>query len=499
MILLEVRGITKEFPGVRSLNNVSLEVKKGEVHVLAGENGAGKSTLVNIISGVYQPDAGDIILEGRKVSLQCPRDALKAGIGMIYQELSLVPQMTVAENIFLGREPAKRFGILDKRRLVYEAENLLQEVGVRLSPSERIGNLGIGKRQIVEVIKGVSRDLRLLIMDEPTSALTTEEVSVLFSLLGRVKERGIAIIYISHRLNEIFQIADRVTVLRNGEVVGTQNARELDETKLVAMMTGKHINHLFPKIEQEGRVHGETTLEVKGLTKKGFFDNISFKIKKGEILGIVGLMGAGRTEILETLYGLRQPDRGEIYLHGKQLIINSPRDALRNGLILCPEDRKTKGLNLVGSVRDNITLAALGQYCTLGVIRKAREKNVAEGEIKKFNIRTPSINQIVKFLSGGNQQKIVFSKYLLLNASVVMLDEPTRGIDVGAKSEIYSIISWLAQEGKSIIFVSSEIEEVIGLSDRIIVLFEGRIVGEFQKEEFDEQKIMLYATGKKGG
>ncbi len=492
--ILAMRGICKGFPGVRALEDVSLSIEKGEVHALVGENGAGKSTLMNILSGMYQADSGDIIVEGKKVQIANTKEAINLGISMIYQELTSIPEMTVAENIFLGREITNKFKAINRKEINQKALELFKEMGINLDPKVKMKKLNIAKKQLVEIIKATSYESKVIIMDEPTSALTDKEVLHLFELIRLLKQRGVSILYISHKLEEIFEIADRVSVLRNGKLIGTKNVNQTDKETLISMMIGKELNDLFPK-DEDYAVKDENVLEIKGLTKDGLFRDISFNVRRGEVLGIAGLMGSGRTEIAETIFGMRKVDSGEIFVNGKKVIINDPKDAIKNGIFLVPEDRKLMGLNLIASVKDNITLPSLSNYCKFGVIDKRLEKKIAYEQVKALDIKTPSINQRVKFLSGGNQQKIVVSKCLLVNADVIILDEPTRGIDVGAKAEIYSIINSLAKIGKAIIVISSELPEIMGLSDSIIVLFEGVITGKFNKNEKDPEKLMFCATG----
>jgi inositol transport system ATP-binding protein len=493
--VLKLIQITKSFPGVKALKEVSLDVMPGEVHALMGENGAGKSTLMKIVAGMIRPDVGTIELDGQAVQIRNEREAMAAGISMIHQELMPVKQMTIAENIFLGREPGiGLFGIVNKREMHKNTSDLLKRVGVDLSPKLMMKQLSVAETQLVEISKAISYNSRIIIMDEPTSAITDREVEKLFGLIRALKEQGVAIIYISHKMDEIFQISDRITILRDGQYVGSAAAKELDNEKLIKMMVGRGLSNIFPKTDNEA---GEVCLEVRGLTRTGEFRNISFQVRKGEIVGIAGLMGAGRTELAETIFGLRKADSGEILIHGRKVSIHTPQDAIRNGIALVPEDRKGVGLNLIASVKDNLTLPNLGSFQTAGIIGfilQSKERKAAEKQIVALNIKTPTMHQRVGSLSGGNQQKIVLGKWLIQNPDILILDEPTRGIDIGAKAEIYALINELAKEGKAIIMISSELPEIIGLSDRVLVLSGGRLTGEYSKEDITQEKIMTSAT-----
>jgi len=490
---MKLEGISKNFPGVKALQNVSLSVHKGEVHALMGENGAGKSTLMKIIAGLYRPDAGEIFIGNEKVHIHNAREAIKLGISMIHQELMIIPNMTVAENIFLGREPTiKGTSILNRRELNRSAYEIFKSIDIDINPKTLMKELSVAEAQLVEIAKAVSFNSDILIMDEPTSAITDREVEKLFKLIGELKKSGVAIIYISHKMDEIFKIADRITVLRDGQFVGSKKANELDRDMLISMMVGRQLCSIFPKFESS---FGEIALEVKNLTKKKMFYDISFNVRKGEILGISGLMGAGRTELVETIFGLRKADSGEILINGSKKYIKNPNQAIKNGIALVPEDRKLSGLNLIASINDNITLPNLNRLSTLGVIKKGEERRCTEKQITSLHIKTTSRNQAVDSLSGGNQQKVVIGKWLLCDPDVLILDEPTRGVDVGAKAEIHSIISKLAVEGKAVIMISSEMTEIIGMSDRVIVLSEGKFTGEFIREEITQEKIMLCASG----
>ena len=491
---LRMENISKSFSGIRALNSVNLEVAKGEVHVLMGENGAGKSTLMKILSGIYEKDGGSIFLDGKLVDIKNTKEALKLGISMIHQELSPLRAMKVSENIFLGKEPCYRLmGIVNQKKQRELTLSLFKEMDISINPDATMGDLSVAQMQIVEIVKAVSYDSRILIMDEPTSAITGKEVAKLFEIINSLKSKGIAIIYISHKMEEIFKIADRITILRDGQYIETRTVTDFDQDTLIRLMVGRTISELFPKVNLE---KGNVALEVESLSQKGKFWDISFKVRKGEVLGFAGLMGAGRTEVMEAVFGMRETESGRIKVNGKEVRIKSPASAIRKKIALITEDRQMKGLNMKASVKDNITLANLKEITRFGqVILLEKENRIADEEIKKLKIKTYNRNQIVNTLSGGNQQKVVLSKWLLNNPEIIILDEPTRGIDIGAKAEIYTIINRLAEQGKAIIIVSSELLEIMGLCDRVIVLYQGRINGEFKRSEFDQEIIMNAALG----
>jgi inositol transport system ATP-binding protein len=491
---LEMRDITKSFPGVLSLDNVSFNVKAGEVHVLMGENGAGKSTLMKILAGIYHQDSGEILIEGKKVYVTSPRQALQYGISMIHQELNPIPHMTVAENIFLGREPKASFGRYDSKKLNMQASELLAKLGLEINPRSEMAELSIAEKQMIEIVKAISYNSKIIIMDEPTSAITDNEVEKLFQSIRLLKAGGVSIIYISHKMNEIFRIADRITVLRDGQYIDTREASLMDENTLITMMVGREIKNIFNKQEV---ALGAEVMSVKNLTKKGLFENVSLNVRSGEILGVAGLMGAGRTELVETIFGIHIADEGEVYIRSEKMNIRSPRNAIKHGIAMISEDRKIAGLNLKGSVKENISIVNLKEYCRNGRIEKKKENKAVDEQIKKLSIKTTTRDQLTMFLSGGNQQKVVISKWLLSDCSIIILDEPTRGIDVGAKAEIYALMTALVKEGKAIIMVSSELPEIIGMSDRVIIMHEGRKTGELSKVEMNQEKIMSFATGRK--
>ena len=484
-IVLELKGISKTFPGVKALNEMQLQVYAGEVHALMGENGAGKSTLMNIINGSYQKDSGEIYMDGRLVEIRSINDAAALGISMIHQELNYVPALTVADNIFLGRELVSGKW-LQKQKMLEQAQKLLDEMEIHLGPASKMCDLSVSQQQMVEIIRAVSNNARVLIMDEPTSAITSEEVEVLFRIIDKLKKKDVAIIYITHKMDEVFRIADRVTVMRDGCYISSFPREQLEETSLISMMVGREIKNMFPKSNTPTT---EEFFRVEHLTS-GRFTDISFSLNRGEILGVAGLMGAGRTEIMRAIFGLDPLTAGTITMNGKVLRIRSSRDALDQGIGYVSEDRRSVGLVLGMTVRDNITMSNLSQYCRHSWIRHKEEKRVADEQIREFSIKTPSAEQIAANLSGGNQQKIVLSKTLLCQPEVIILDEPTRGIDVGAKAEIHKMISALASQGKGIIMISSEMPEILGMSDRIIVIHEGRKKGELLRENASQQAIM---------
>lgn len=490
--ILEMEGISKEFPGVKALKDVTLRVKKGKVHALVGENGAGKSTLMKILNGIYMPDSGVIKFGGKEIKLRSPIDALRNGISMIHQELTPVPNMTVAENIFLGREPLLgNLPIVNDREMINMTRKLLENLEINIDPSTPMGNLSVAQMQMVEIAKAISYNSELIIMDEPTSAISEKEVLHLFKIIRNLKSKGISIIFISHRFDEIYEIADEVTVLRDGEHIFTGALENVSREKLIEMMVGRELKQMFPKEDAE---IGEVVLEVKNLTKQGVFYDVNFKVRRGEILGIAGLMGAGRTEVVESIFGIRHYDHGEIYINGKKVDIKSPIDAINNKMALITEDRKT-GLFLPLTVEENIIMASLSNYTRGFFVDGKKVSEDCKKQVDKLRIKTPSLSQKIKFLSGGNQQKALIARWLLTYPEILILDEPTRGIDVGAKAEIHKLITKMAQEGKAIIMISSELPEILGMSDRIIVMHEGRVKGELKREEASQEKIMKYAMG----
>jgi len=501
MALLEMRQITKEFPGVKALDGVTFDLHEGEFHALVGENGAGKSTLMKILSGVYPFGAygGDILVEGEVRQFHNIRQAEEAGIAIIFQELSLVKELTVSENIFLGKEPA-RFGVINWTELYRKASQLLKDLHLPINPRTKIGNLGIGQQQLVEIAKALSQNARILVLDEPTAALTETEVETLFEILRKLKSRGVGMIYISHKLDEVFTMSDRITILRDGKTVGTHDAHNLNKEKVISLMVGRDVGDIFPKTAHE---FGETALEVKNITaydpdneSRKTVDNISFNVCKGEVLGIAGLMGAGRSELLMAIFGAWHGKMsGEILVEGVKVSISSPSEAIKNNIGFVTEDRKRFGLILEQTISDNMTLAGLKQVSGGFLTNLSRETIAAKGAMRSLKVKANSVLTIAGTLSGGNQQKVVLGKWLLTKPKILFLDEPTRGIDVGAKQEIYAEINKLAKEGLAIVMVSSELPEILGLSDRILVLHEGKLTGEFSKTEATPEKVMAAATG----
>lgn len=492
-IVLSLEDVTKEFPGVKALDKVRLSLRRGEVHAVCGENGAGKSTLMKIISGLYKPDGGRIVYKGQEVRFTSSLEAEHAGIAIIHQELNLVPHLTVAENVFLAREP-RRGPFVDRHRLKAEAKRCLDRLGVDIAPDAPVRGLSVAQCQMVEIAKALSLDAEVLIMDEPTSSLTESETSLLFKVIHELKAAGVAIIYISHRLDEMAGIVDRVTVLRDGRYVSTDDFSAITVDDIVARMVGRSLEEKFP--EATRKPSGEVLLEVKGLTRKGVFSDISFTLRRGEILGFAGLMGSGRTEVARAIFGADPLDGGSIALDGRPVVANSPRDAIRQGFAYLSEDRKSNGLAIGMTVATNTTLANMeGVSGRSGFIDFHKEAEVAKKYVDLLNIKTPSINQIARLLSGGNQQKIIIAKWLFRGSRILFFDEPTRGIDVGAKFAIYKIMDELAANGFGVILISSELPEVMGMSDRIAVFHEGRITGVVESRKTTQEEIMHYASG----
>jgi len=491
--LLQVRSISKRFPGVLALENVSLTLARGEVLAVVGENGAGKSTLMKILAGVQPPDSGEILLDGKAVEIHSVRDAQRLGIALIHQELNLADNLTVAANIFLGREPRTGWFI---RRAETETASLiaLRQVGLDVSPRTLVSTLSIGRQQMVEIAKALSANARVLIMDEPTSSLSQHEADALFRVIKELRSRGVSIIYISHRLGEVKELADRVVVLRDGKNAGELNRNETTHDAMVRLMVGRNFNELY---HRQSHSTGRPMLEVRGLrTAANPRHPLNFTVRAGEVVGVAGLVGAGRTEMLQVLFGIDPALGGEVLIDGSPQKIESPGDAIRAGMALVPEDRKQQGVILEMAVRENLSLAALRRDARGGFLDHGRECAIAGEMVEKLNVRTPDQRQLVQYLSGGNQQKIVLGKWLALKPRVLLLDEPTRGIDVGAKQEIYKLMEQLAADGVAILFVSSEMEEILRMSDRALVMHEGRITGELQRDELSEEAVMRLATGR---
>jgi ribose transport system ATP-binding protein len=487
-----MRGIRKAFPGVVALDGVDLEVRRGEVHVLLGENGAGKSTLMKILSGALPRDAGEIEIDGRPARIDSPRDAQRLGIRTIYQELTLVPALSAAENIFLGREPRLGAGIIDTRRLHAETDRVLARLGLRIDPRRPVGELGIAQQQMVEVAKALDEEARILIMDEPTSALTEAEIGELFATIERLTARGTAVIYISHRLEEVARVGHVVTVLRDGRRVATCRVGEVPTAHLVRLMADRELAEHFPKRRAP---RGAELLRVEGLRRAGVLHGVSLSVHGGEVVGLFGLLGAGRTELARAIVGADPRDGGTIAIRGEAVRIGHPSHAIRRGVGFLPEDRKTQGLIQGLSVRDNITLPSIGRLSRAGVVRTREEDRVASSLVRELRIKTPHLLQLVRQLSGGNQQKVVLAKWLAANADVLIMDEPTRGIDVGAKVEIYELMNQLTARGAGILMISSELPEVVGMSDRILVMRLGRIVAELDAGEATEARVLGAALG----
>jgi len=499
--LLEMRSIVKEFPGVRALDGVSFTLNQGEFHSLVGENGAGKSTLMKVLSGVYPQGTfeGEILVDGEVGHFSGIRDSEAAGIAIIFQELSLVKELTVGENIFLGKEPS-RFGIINWSELYHKASALLQKLGLPIDPRVKVGSLGIGQQQLVEIAKALSQDAKILVLDEPTAALTESEVETLFGILESLRERGVGMIYISHKLDEVFAMSDRITVLRDGRTVATHATIATDKNQVISAMVGREVGDIFPKSEHE---RGQVALRIKNLNAysadvpdKKLVDDVSFDVKRGEVLGVAGLMGAGRSELLMAIFGAWQGRYSRhIEIDGQPISVTSPADAIAKGLGFVTEDRKRFGLILDQTILDNMTLAGLRRISGKFLTNRTRETMAAKGPMQVLRIKADSPLVVTGTLSGGNQQKVVLGKWLLTNPKVLFLDEPTRGIDVGAKQEIYAEINKLAQAGMAIVLVSSELPEVLGLSDRVLVLHEGKLTGEFTREQATPEKVMAAATG----
>lgn len=487
--LLSIRGITKTYPGVKALNDVSLDVTEGEVHALIGENGAGKSTLIKVITGAIQSDSGTIQFENTIYEQMTPSISRKLGIEAIYQEFNLAPALSVAENIFIGTKVNKGF-VVDFQKLYKEAEAVLDNFHVHINPKTKVKDLSVAYMQLVEIAKAIAREARLLIMDEPTAPLTDDEVHNLFELIKELKKRGVSIIYISHRLDELFQVSDRVTVMRDGEVIITKNTAGMTKQELIYHMVGRELKETYPSRNLQ---YGETVLEVKDICGNGV-EPISFSLKKGEILGLAGLVGAGRTELARLIFGADEKESGEVWLEGKKINIRRPKDAVNAGIGLVVEDRKAQGVLLKLPISTNITISIIEKLSKCGVIQKKQERDCVDEYKDALHIKTPSVRQLVGNLSGGNQQKVALSKWLASKSKVLIFDEPTRGIDVGAKQEIYQLMNELASSGLGIIMISSDMEEILGMSDRLMILAEGKLTGHLEKAEFSQTTVLKYAS-----
>ncbi|MGJ4849227.1 sugar ABC transporter ATP-binding protein [Bacillota bacterium Meth-B3] len=493
MAFLTMRGIVKRFPGVLALGGVDLSVEAGEVHALLGENGAGKSTLMKVLSGAYMRDAGDIFIEGKSVCIRSAHDAQALGISIIHQELNLVEQLSVAENIFMGRQPMRRAFALDWRAMNRDAQQLLDSLGIPVPAKARVSGLGVAHKQMVEVAKALSTQARILIMDEPTAPLTAREIDALFDTIRSLKRRGVAVIYISHRLEEVMDICDRATIMRDGENVAVLRVQETSLDEIIRHMVGRELKEKFPK---EATRPGEELLRVEGLRAGRQVRGTSLSVRAGEVLGVAGLVGAGRTETARALFGMDARRSGEVYVAGRRVDIKGPRGAIDAGLGFATEDRKLEGLVLTMSVAHNITLAALKGFARRGKLDLKRERRAAEDYIGRLRIKTPSPAQLTRNLSGGNQQKVVLAKWLMSKSRVLILDEPTRGIDVGAKIEVYHIMNELKRQGVAVVMISSELPEILGMSDRVAVMCQGEVTGVFDNDgTLSQEKILYYATG----
>ncbi len=489
--LLKLTNISKSFAGVQALRGVQFELCPGEVHALLGENGAGKSTLVKVITGVHQPDAGEMSVSGEPFRLSDPRDAFRYGIAAIYQELSLFPDLDIAENIFAGRQPSRAGGWVQWKRMYREAGRLLDSLGVQMDVHTKARNLSVAQQQMVEIARALSLDARILIMDEPTSALTLNEVEDLFRIVRKLRESGTAILFISHRLDELFELADRVTVLRDGQYIGTRSMEGVTREELIHMMVGRNVDNLFPKLAVEA---GDVALRVESLTRKGKFEDVSFELRRGEILGMAGLVGAGRTEVGEAIFGVDPARSGSIQIDGKTVKIDNPRQAMDLGLAYVPEDRQHHGLVLPMDIADNVTLPTLPKFARRGWLDQKQAREFAYKSAAQMEVKATTVWQKVKELSGGNQQKVVLAKWLGVNPRILILDEPTRGIDVGTKAAVHALMSDLAAQGMAILMISSELPEILGMSDRILVMREGRVTGLFNRDEATQETIMTAAT-----
>ncbi len=494
--LLEMIAVEKHFPGVKALKGVDFRVKPMEIHALVGENGAGKSTLMKCLMGMYSPNGGEIYFNGEKIENYNVREAIDFGIVMIHQELSPVPDRTIMSNIFLGREPKTSLGLIDWKRMYKETQEWLEVVGVDDDPKTPMNKLTVAKTQMVEIARAISNDAKLIIMDEPTSALSTREVDHLFTIMNKLKEQGKSMIYISHKLDEIYEVTDRISVLRDGTYIGTEDTNKLELNEMIHMMVGREVTDMFPKTEGE---IGDTVLQVTNLNAGPQVKDITFNVRKGEILGLAGLVGAGRTELVETVFGIRKKDSGKIILNGEEVNIKNSHDAIDHGFALLTEDRRHNGIFPILDINFNTTVANLNNYISpLGLIKKPKQNQDTKEYIEKINIRTPSAKQLIQNLSGGNQQKVLVARWLLTDPKIMILDEPTRGIDVGAKSEIHRLIDEMSHEGMCVIMISSELPEIMGMSDRIMVMHEGKVTGILENTpDLTQEVLMEYASGLK--
>lgn len=490
--MIEMSGIHKAFNGNVVLKDVQFQLGDGEIHALMGENGAGKSTMMKILTGIYERDAGVIKVDGEEVHFKSPKEAEAKGIAVIHQELNILPDLSVAENLFLGNEQTAGFGILKNKEMNKEATRILKQLGLDIDVRTLAGNLSVGKQQIIEIAKAIETNAKVIIMDEPTAALTDREIQTLFKTIHKLKAEGVSFVYISHRMEEIFSICDRITILRDGEYVGVRVIKETTFDEIVQMMVGRELGERFPG---RNATIGDVKLELKGLTRPGLCEDINFSVRKGEIVALAGLMGAGRTEVAQAIFGHRKMSKGQIFIDGNEVKIKNPRQAKKLGIGFVTEDRKTQGLIVDFSIKENISMANFDKVSTSGMISRSKEKSFVSNFVKRLGVKTPTAELSAKSLSGGNQQKVVIAKWLGINPEILILDEPTRGVDIGAKKEIYQIMNELAEQGVAILMISSELPEVIGMSDRVLVMHEGKITGEVTGEEMTQEKIMHYATG----
>lgn len=494
---LEMRGVSKSFPGVKALDKVNLKVRPGTVHALMGENGAGKSTLMKCLFGIYHMDEGEVFVDGEKVNIQNPDEALHKGLAMVHQELQPVPERTIAENMYLGRFPVKSFGpikVIDHKTMNEEAKKWLENVKMPFDPRKKLGHLSISQMQSIEIAKAVSQEAKLIILDEPTSSLTDNEVEALFRIVRDLRDRGVSFVFISHKMAELRQISDDITIMRDGCYVGTWEMKNISDDEIVKQMVGRELTNIYPPLDNNP---GDVLLEVNNFTSihDGSFKNCSFKLRKGEILGFGGLVGAQRTELMEAIFGIRHTVSGEVKLNGKTLDIKRPQDAINNGIGMITEDRRGSGILGCLSIADNVSIASLNQYLEAGIkLNKKKIEELVQDNVSKLSIKTPSSKTLIQSLSGGNQQKVIISRWLANNPDVLIMDEPTRGIDVGAKYEIYQIMIDLAKQGKGIIMISSEMPELLGVSNRVMVMCNGKITGEVSGDEMTQENVMHYAT-----
>lgn len=494
---LEMRGVSKSFPGVKALDKVNLKIRPGTVHALMGENGAGKSTLMKCLFGIYHMDEGEVFVDGEKVNIQNPDEALHKGLAMVHQELQPIPERTIAENMYLGRFPTKSFGpikVIDHKTMNEEAKKWLENVKMPFDPRKKLGHLSISQMQSIEIAKAVSQEAKLIILDEPTSSLTDNEVEALFRIVRDLRDRGVSFVFISHKMAELRQISDDITIMRDGGYVGTWEMKDISDDEIVKQMVGRELTNIYPPLDNEP---GDVLLEVNNFTSihDNSFKNCSFKLRKGEILGFGGLVGAQRTELMEAIFGIRHIESGEVKLNGKKLDIKRPQDAINNGIGMITEDRRGSGILGCLSIADNVSIASLNHYLEAGIkLNKKKIEELVQDNVAKLSIKTPSSKTLIQSLSGGNQQKVIISRWLANNPDVLIMDEPTRGIDVGAKYEIYQIMIDLAKQGKGIIMISSEMPELLGVSNRVMVMCNGKITGEVSGNEMTQENVMHYAT-----